>query len=97
MKKAVLAFLGVLFLSTVLAAEKTGPKEALQKKGQIAVFRLNPPFKFELEVNTSAQAELPTLIYLVKRTGPRTLEFSADDYLVGFKLLRALINLAGVS
>ena len=74
-----------------------GAKEALQKKGQVAVFRLNPPFKFELEVNTSAQAELPTLIYLVKRTGPRTLEFSADDYLVGFKLLRALINLAGVS
>jgi len=74
-----------------------GAKEALQKKGQVAVFRLNPPFKFELEVNTSAQAELPTLIYLVKRTGPRTLEFPADDYLVGFKLLRALINLAGVS
>jgi D-amino peptidase len=72
-------------------------KEALQKKGQMAAFRLDPPFKFELEVNNSAQAELPTLIYLIKRTNPRTLEFSADDYLVGFKLLRAAINLAGVS
>jgi len=76
---------------------REGAREALQKKGQAAVFRLNPPFKFELEVNTSAQAELPTLIYLVKRTNPRTVEFSSDDYLVGFKLLRALIGLAGIS
>jgi D-amino peptidase len=75
---------------------REGAKEALQKKGQVAVFRLSPPLKFELEVNNSAQAEMPTLIDLVKRTGPRTLEFSSDDYLVGFKLLRALINLAGV-
>jgi D-amino peptidase len=76
---------------------REGAKEALQKKGQVAVFRLGPPFEFELEVNNSAQAEMPALIYLVKRIGPRTLEFSADDYLVGFKLLRALISLAGVS
>ena len=76
---------------------REGAREALQKKAQVAAFRLNPPFKFELEVNTSAQAELPTLIYLVKRTTPRTVEFSSDDYLVGFKLLRALIALAGIS
>jgi D-amino peptidase len=75
---------------------REGAKEALQKKGQVAVFRLNPPLKFELEVNNSAQAEMPALIYLVKRSSPRTLEFSSDDYLKGFKLLRALIGLAGV-
>jgi D-amino peptidase len=76
---------------------REGAKEALQKKSQVAVYRLKAPFKFELEVNTSAQAELPTLIYLVKRTNPRTVEFSSDDYLTGFKLLRALISLAGIS
>jgi D-amino peptidase len=76
---------------------REGAREALQKKGQVTAFRLNPPFQFELELNTSAQAELPTLIYLVKRTNPRTVEFSADDFLVGFKLLRAAINLAGIS
>jgi len=76
---------------------REGAKEALQKRGQVAVFRLNPPLKFELELNTSAQAELPILIYLVKRTNPRTVEFSSDDYLKGFKLLRALIGLAGIS
>ena len=76
---------------------REGAREALQKKGQIGALRLSPPFKFELEVNTSAQAELPALIYLVERKGPRTLEFYADDYLTGFKLLRALIALAGIS
>jgi D-amino peptidase len=76
---------------------KEGAADALRKSPRAAAFRLSPPFKFELEVNSSAQAELPALIYLVKRSGPRTLEFSADDYLVGFKLLRALISLAGVS
>ena len=76
---------------------RDGARQALQKKDQAKVFRLNPPFKFELEVNTSAQAEMPSLIYLVKRTNPRTVEFSADDFLVGFKLLRAAINLAGIS
>ena len=76
---------------------REGAKEALQKRSQVAAFRLNPPLTFELELNTSAQAELPTLIYLVKRTNPRTVEFSSDDYLKGFKLLRALIGLAGIS
>jgi D-amino peptidase len=76
---------------------KEGAREALQRSPKAAAFKLSSPFKFELEVNNSAQAELPALIYLVKRTGPRTVEFSADDYLVGFKLLRALISLAGVS
>jgi len=67
------------------------------KESQVAAFRLKAPYKFELDVNNSAQAEMPSLIYLIKRTTPRTLEFSADDYLQGFKLLRAAINLAGIS
>ena len=76
---------------------REGAKEALQKRGQAAAFRLNPPLVFELELNTSAQAELPALIYLVKRVNPRTVEFTSDDYLKGFKLLRAVIGLAGMS
>ena len=76
---------------------KEGAKAALLKESQVAAFRLKAPYKFELDVNNSAQAEMPSLIYLIKRTTPRTLEFSADDYLQGFKLLRAAINLAGIS
>jgi D-amino peptidase len=76
---------------------KEGAREALQKSSQAAAFRLKPPFKFELEVNNSALAEPPALIYLVERTGPRTVEFLSDDYLRGFKLLRALIGLAGTA
>ncbi len=76
---------------------KEGAKTALQNKGRVAAYRLKAPFKFELELNNSAQAEMPTLVHLVKRTGPRSVEFSADDYLQGFRLLRAAINLAGIS
>jgi len=75
---------------------REGAKEALQKRGQVAAFRLKAPFKFELELNNSGQAVMPALIPAIKRTGPRTLEITADDYLEGFKLLRAAINLAGI-
>lgn len=75
---------------------REGAKEAFQKRDKAVAFRLKAPYKFELEVNTSAQAEMPALISSIKRTGPRTLEISAQDYLEGFKLLRAAINLAGI-
>ncbi|OGD20902.1 MAG: hypothetical protein A2Y69_12860 [Candidatus Aminicenantes bacterium RBG_13_59_9] len=76
---------------------KEGAKAALLKKSQAAVFRLKAPYKFELDVNNSYQAELPCLVHLIKRSSPRTVEFTSDDYLVGFKLLRAAIALAGIS
>jgi len=76
---------------------KEGAKTALPKKGQVAPYMLKTPFKFELDLNNSGQADMPTLIYLIKKTGPRTVEFTSDDYLQGFKLLRAAINLAGIT
>jgi D-amino peptidase len=76
---------------------KEASKEAFLKREKVPPLRLNPPHRFELELNNSAQAELPSLIYLVKRANPRTVEFTADDYLQGFKLLRAVIALAGIS
>jgi len=75
---------------------REGAKEAFLKRGQVAAFRLKAPFKFELELNNSGQAVMPALIPAIKRTGPRTLEISSNDYLEGFKLLRAAINLAGI-
>jgi len=76
---------------------KEGAKAALLKESQVAVFRIKAPFRFELEVHNSFQAELPSLVYLIKRSNPRTVEFTSDDYLVGFRLLRAAIALAGIS
>ncbi len=73
---------------------KEGAKQALLKRDKIAPFKLNPPLNFELEFQTSAQAEMPALLPQVKRTGPRTVTFTANDYLEGFKLMRAIIALA---
>lgn len=73
---------------------KQGAKEAFFKRGQIPVFRLSAPFAFELDFHNSVQAETPLLVRGVKRTAPRAVGFSAEDYVEGFKLMRALIALA---
>jgi D-amino peptidase len=72
-------------------------REALGKRTAIAPFRINGPYTFEVELHNSGQAELPLLLPGVKRTGARGVSFSATDYIEGFKLLRAIIALAGVS
>ncbi|MFZ2053478.1 MAG: M55 family metallopeptidase [Candidatus Aminicenantales bacterium] len=76
---------------------KEGAKEALLRRGKMPVFRPNAPYAFELEFHTSAQAEMPMLVPQVKKTGARGVAFSSADYLEGFKLMRALIALAGIS
>jgi D-aminopeptidase len=58
---------------------------------------LKAPDNFEIDFHNSNQAELGLLIPGVKRTSPRTLTFTTQDYLEGFKLRRALIALASVS
>jgi D-amino peptidase len=73
---------------------REGAREAFLKKGKIASFSLKPPYTFELDFHTSNQAEMPSLIPQVKRTGARSVAFSADDYIQGVKLMRALIALA---
>lgn len=76
---------------------KEGAKEALLKREKMPVFKPNAPYSFELEFHTSAQTEMPMLVPQVKKTGARGIAFSSTDYLEGFKLMRALIALAGIS
>jgi len=74
---------------------REGAREAWLRRSKVPLFRLKPPFTFELEFHQSNQAEMPALVPQVKRTGPRSVVFTADDYIEGFKLMRALIALAG--
>ena len=74
-----------------------GAREALANRGKVKPFRLDPPYKFEVEFHNSGQAEMPSLLPQVKRTGARSVAFSAGDYIEGFKLMRAVIALAGIS
>jgi D-amino peptidase len=73
-----------------------GAQQALASLGKLKPFRLDPPLSFELEFHNSGQAEMPSLLPQVRRTGPRSVAFTADDYLQGFKLMRAVIALAGL-
>ncbi len=73
---------------------KEAAKEALLKKDKIQPFRLNAPYTFEVEFLTSGQAEMPLMLSGVKRTAPRAITFTANDYIEGFKTLRAIIALA---
>jgi len=73
---------------------KEGAKEAFLKRKNIAPFKLSAPCQFELEFHNSGQAELPLLVPKVKRAGARAVSYASDDYIEGFKLIRALIALA---
>ncbi len=69
-------------------------REAILKRKKIKPLRLKPPYKFEITFLYSYQAEYPSLIPGVKRVGGRTVEFTCNDFVKGFKLMRALIALA---
>jgi len=71
-----------------------GARTALRQKDRIRPFRLPPPYRFTVSFLTSAKAEPGELVPGVSRTDARTLAFTTDDFLEGFKLLRALIALA---
>ncbi len=72
-------------------------KDALLKRNKIAPYRLNAPFSFEVEFLNTYRTELPMLLPQVKRLNPRAVTFTSNDYLEGFKLMRAIIALAGIA
>jgi D-amino peptidase len=71
-----------------------GVKEALGKLAGAKPYKLNAPYKFELEYHVSAQADMGAMIPGTKRIDARTLGFTADDYIQGFRTLRAMIAIA---
>jgi D-amino peptidase len=75
---------------------KEAAKEALTKRAA-QPFRIASPYAVEVEFHNSGQAELPSMLPGVKRPTPRSVSFSGTDYIETFKLLRAIIALAGVS
>jgi D-amino peptidase len=74
---------------------RNGVKDALAKLGAAKPFKMTPPYRFELAYHVSAQADMGAmLLTTVTRVDARTLAFTADDYISGFRTLRALISLA---
>ena len=52
------------------------------------------PYSFELGYLVSAQADMGATIPGAERVDARTLSFVANDYIEGFRKLRAMINIA---
>lgn len=79
----------------------TAAHEMIRKQVQAAVagrknmplYTLKAPYVFEMSYFRTSQAEAPILIPGVTLVNPKTVRFSQDDYLTGFKLMRALILL----
>lgn len=68
-------------------------KVALEKRKEAKVYKLNAPYRFELSYFRSSQAEMPANVPGVKRANAKTIQFEANDFIEGFKFLRALIAL----
>jgi D-amino peptidase len=68
--------------------------DAVRRSAQFKPFKVAAPVKFELEFFVSAQADMAMFVPGVQRVNARTVGFQSDDFLTGFRLLRALIALA---
>ena len=77
-----------------LIRQKT--KAALEKRSQRAPFKVSSPVKFDVDFMNSGQADGAEMIPSVKRTGPRSVSYVQDDFIVGFKLFRALVSLSSI-
>ena len=73
---------------------QAGVKDALNKLVAAKPFKFAAPYRFELDYHISAQADMGAMIPGAKRAGARTLVFTADDYLDGFRTLRTMISIA---
>ncbi len=75
---------------------RNAARDALGKKGALQPFRVNGPYVVDVEFHNSLQSELPMLLPGVKRTGARSVSVTGTDYIETFKLVRAIIALAGI-
>jgi D-amino peptidase len=78
------------------ATLRSAAREALGKRASFQPFRVAGPYVVDVEFHNSQQAELPLLLPGVKRTGARSVSVTGTDYIETFKLVRAIIALAGV-
>ncbi len=67
-------------------------QKALSKGGK--PFVVEPPITLKVDFTSSAHLDMVELIPGAKRTGGRRIEFVHDDYLIVFKVWRAMLKLA---
>jgi len=68
-------------------------KAAIEKRKEIKPYKLTVPYRYELSYVRSSQADNAMFVPGIKRLNARTIQFEADDYIVGYCLLRGAISL----
>jgi D-amino peptidase len=68
-------------------------KQALLKRNEVKPVTFTAPYTFELKYFRSSQADNAMAVPGVKRLDALTVQIESQDYLIGYKYLRALITL----
>jgi len=76
---------------------KNEAQKAVQNIERFNPYRLQSPYRLEVEVINSSMADGCGMLPEVTRLGPTTLVYTHDDLLTLFKAFRAMLTLAGSS
>lgn len=73
---------------------REGAARAVRERERIKLFRFEPPYRFEIELAQTAMADVAELVPFSRRVDGRRLVYEDEDYIRGFRALRAMIALA---
>ncbi|MGE5576246.1 MAG: M55 family metallopeptidase [Syntrophothermus sp.] len=77
------------------AAIRKGAAEAVRNLNRVTPFKFSSPVELEVDLLYTTMADVAELVPGVRRTGPRTVAFSHEEYITVFKAMRAILTLAG--
>ena len=81
----------------VCALLRTGAAEALSRLPQMRPFALPTPITMEIDTMRTSQADLLELVPGMRRTGARTVAYSADDFGAIYRALMCVIYLGAAA
>ncbi|MBE3577156.1 MAG: M55 family metallopeptidase [Limnochordales bacterium] len=73
---------------------REGAARAVRERDRIRPFRFQPPYRFEVELAQTVMADMAELVPFTRRVDGRRLVYEDEDYIRGFRALRAMIALA---
>lgn len=77
------------------AAIRQGAAEAVRNLQRVALFKFTSPVALEVDLLYTTMADVAELVPGVRRIGGRTVAFTHEDYITVFKVMRAILALAG--
>jgi D-amino peptidase len=76
---------------------RTGARRALERLGSIPPLLHEGPAEFEIDFQSTALADVCLRVPGVEHKGSRTVRFAGRDYMEGFRLFLALVDLAATA